>query len=298
MAFFELPTYLGSYLHRPLSTLDLTNVSNAIQSNCPLRAAKMKVGAILSLPLLLAVADAKAMLDISGRCKDDEHTISTCFKSGGKCNIVYPVCQLTTLEAAKKFEECESPNMKYYGQCNQDKSGNEATKDACSNIDGTPEVVVDTIRCRLPNLSDTKSFVRYCDALIDHLNIKTTDQNPPKDENPPDDDSDGGDDDSDNKKSDDSDDSDDSDKLYVPFPTKPWFKKWPNDPIITQMGIRLDEEGCGKSAGNYKVAPGPQWTAADMKAYRCWQKKLGYRDGAADGWPGPDSWHALKVPLP
>ncbi|MGY3341211.1 hypothetical protein ACVW0K_007404 [Streptomyces filamentosus] len=79
---------------------------------------------------------------------------------------------------------------------------------------------------------------------------------------------------------------------YEPFPGASFFRKRPNSPLITAMGRRLVAEGCGR----YRSGPGPRWTEADRQSYAAWQKKLGYRGDDADGWPGPSSWAALRVP--
>ncbi|KAF9893189.1 hypothetical protein FE257_011612 [Aspergillus nanangensis] len=78
-----------------------------------------------------------------------------------------------------------------------------------------------------------------------------------------------------------------------PFPGADWFKSSPSSPIVTAMGKRLVEEGCGK----YSQGPGPDWSDSDQKSYQCWQEKLGYSGTDADGWPGAVSWDQLKVPL-
>ena len=79
---------------------------------------------------------------------------------------------------------------------------------------------------------------------------------------------------------------------YQPFPGAGWFHKKPRSPIVTAMGKRLVAVGCSA----YRQGPGPQWTDADRKSYAKWQAKLGYTGTGADGWPGPASWAALKVP--
>ncbi|MEW2621246.1 peptidoglycan-binding protein [Streptomyces sp. NPDC048106] len=79
---------------------------------------------------------------------------------------------------------------------------------------------------------------------------------------------------------------------YQPFPGASFFKGKPDSPIVTAMGRRLVAEGCGR----YKVGPSAQWSAADQQSYAAWQRKLGYQGADADGWPGPASWAALKVP--
>ncbi|BCS19587.1 uncharacterized protein APUU_20019A [Aspergillus puulaauensis] len=79
----------------------------------------------------------------------------------------------------------------------------------------------------------------------------------------------------------------------TPFPGADWFKSAPNSPIVTAMGQRLVDEGCGE----YSEGPGAQWTESDRKSYECWQKKLGYSGKDADGWPGKGTWDQLKVPV-
>ncbi|MCX3061868.1 peptidoglycan-binding protein [Streptomyces beihaiensis] len=79
---------------------------------------------------------------------------------------------------------------------------------------------------------------------------------------------------------------------HQPYPGASFFRAHPHSPIVTAMGHRLVAEGCG----HYRVGPGPQWTEADRESYAAWQRKLGFRGADADGWPGPTSWAALKVP--
>ncbi len=84
-----------------------------------------------------------------------------------------------------------------------------------------------------------------------------------------------------------------TDVELVGFPGEEWFKSAPRSPIITAMGERLVDEGCGK----YSEGPGAQWTESDRKSYECWQTKLGYSGDDANGWPGKVSWDQLKVPV-
>ncbi|WP_030383617.1 peptidoglycan-binding protein [Streptomyces sp. NRRL S-241] len=79
---------------------------------------------------------------------------------------------------------------------------------------------------------------------------------------------------------------------YAPFPGVGWFKNNPRSPLITAMGRRLVAVGCSR----YSQGPGPQWTESDRQSYAAWQRSLGYSGTDADGWPGPSSWAALKVP--
>jgi murein L,D-transpeptidase YcbB/YkuD len=43
----------------------------------------------------------------------------------------------------------------------------------------------------------------------------------------------------------------------------------------------------------YQVGPGPQWTEADRRAVEAFQRTQGWRGGAADGYPGPETWRRL-----
>ncbi|MCX5398473.1 peptidoglycan-binding protein [Streptomyces sp. NBC_00102] len=79
---------------------------------------------------------------------------------------------------------------------------------------------------------------------------------------------------------------------YAPFPGAAYFKKNPRSALITAMGRRLVAEGCGK----YKSGPGPQWTEVDRLSYAAWQRKRGFSGTSADGWPGAQTWAALRVP--
>ncbi|MEV5650278.1 peptidoglycan-binding protein [Nocardia sp. NPDC052254] len=77
-----------------------------------------------------------------------------------------------------------------------------------------------------------------------------------------------------------------------PYPGSDFFHNGQNSAIVTNMGKRLVEVGCSR----YQVGPSPQWSDADRNSYKCWQEKLGYSGGDADGIPGPASWNALHVP--
>ncbi|MFF7990327.1 peptidoglycan-binding protein [Kitasatospora xanthocidica] len=78
----------------------------------------------------------------------------------------------------------------------------------------------------------------------------------------------------------------------VPFPGAGFFHAGQSDDLITRMGERLVEEGCGR----YSVGPGPDWGPADQRSYAAWQRELGYSGSDADGIPGESSWARLRVP--
>ncbi|MEV4438982.1 peptidoglycan-binding protein [Streptomyces sp. NPDC049577] len=79
---------------------------------------------------------------------------------------------------------------------------------------------------------------------------------------------------------------------YEPFPGAGFFTDGQDSPVITAMGRRLVEEGCGR----YEVGPGPEWTDADRESYAAWQRELGFSGADADGIPGRVSWDRLRVP--
>jgi len=79
---------------------------------------------------------------------------------------------------------------------------------------------------------------------------------------------------------------------YEPFPGAGFFQGEPDSPVVTAMGRRLVAEGCSA----YAEGPGSRWTDADRDSYAKWQRKLGFSGPDADGWPGRNSWDALKVP--
>ncbi|MFI9309563.1 peptidoglycan-binding protein [Streptomyces triculaminicus] len=79
---------------------------------------------------------------------------------------------------------------------------------------------------------------------------------------------------------------------YAPFPGSDFFRAGRRSALITAMGVRLVEEGCGR----YEEGPGPEWTETDRASYAAWQRKLGYSGSDADGTPGETSWTKLKVP--
>jgi hypothetical protein len=80
---------------------------------------------------------------------------------------------------------------------------------------------------------------------------------------------------------------------YEPFPGEGFFHGGRHSPIITAMGRRLVALGFGK---HYKHGPGPDWTNADRWNVRDFQLSRADLKGDADGYPGPKTWAALKVP--
>lgn len=81
--------------------------------------------------------------------------------------------------------------------------------------------------------------------------------------------------------------------VYEPFPGKNFFHGGRHSPIVTALGRRLVALGFGK---HYRTGPGPNWTNADRWNVRDFQRDQGWTGDEADGYPGPDTWAALKIP--
>lgn len=50
------------------------------------------------------------------------------------------------------------------------------------------------------------------------------------------------------------------------------------------------KKGFGK---HYTKGPGPRWGEGDRRAVEAFQRSQGWRGGAADGYPGPETWRRL-----
>jgi hypothetical protein len=81
--------------------------------------------------------------------------------------------------------------------------------------------------------------------------------------------------------------------VYEPFPGEGFFHAGRNSPLITAMGRRLVALGYGH---HYSSGPGPNWTNADKANVRDFQLSRADLKGDADGYPGPKTWAALKIP--
>lgn len=80
---------------------------------------------------------------------------------------------------------------------------------------------------------------------------------------------------------------------YEPFPGRAFFHAGRHSPIVTAMGRRLVALGFGR---HYHSGPGPDWTNADRENVRDFQLSRADLRGDADGYPGPKTWAALRVP--
>ncbi|MFG2514327.1 peptidoglycan-binding protein [Streptomyces sp. NPDC048584] len=59
---------------------------------------------------------------------------------------------------------------------------------------------------------------------------------------------------------------------------------------VTRLGRQLVRKGFGRY---YTKGPGPRWTEADRRNVEAFQRAQGWRGGAADGFPGPETWRRL-----
>lgn len=80
---------------------------------------------------------------------------------------------------------------------------------------------------------------------------------------------------------------------YEPYPGDGFFHGGRHSPIVTALGRRLIQLGFGRY---YQYGPGPNWTNADKNAVAAFQLSRPELAGDADGYPGPKTWAALKIP--
>ncbi|MFJ9583859.1 peptidoglycan-binding protein [Streptomyces acidicola] len=74
------------------------------------------------------------------------------------------------------------------------------------------------------------------------------------------------------------------------YPGRGLFRPGADNPYVTELGQQLVKKGFGKY---YAVGPGPRWTEADRRNVEAFQRAQGWRGGAADGYPGPETWRRL-----
>lgn len=74
------------------------------------------------------------------------------------------------------------------------------------------------------------------------------------------------------------------------YPGRAVFRPGANDAHVTQLGRQLVKKGFGTY---YTTGPGPRWGEADRRNVEAFQRAQGWRGGAADGYPGPETWRRL-----
>ncbi|WP_282690766.1 peptidoglycan-binding protein, partial [Streptomyces sp. CC216C] len=76
----------------------------------------------------------------------------------------------------------------------------------------------------------------------------------------------------------------------VAFPGRGYFQPGQSNSHVDRLGKQLVKKGYGK---HYVSGPSPLWTEADRRNVEAFQRAQGWRGGAADGYPGPETWRRL-----
>ncbi|MDT0613356.1 peptidoglycan-binding protein [Streptomyces lancefieldiae] len=74
------------------------------------------------------------------------------------------------------------------------------------------------------------------------------------------------------------------------YPGRALFRPGAHNPYVTRLGRQLVKKGFGTY---YTTGPGPRWGEADRRGVEAFQRAQGWRGGAADGHPGPETWRRL-----
>ncbi|MFG3345556.1 peptidoglycan-binding protein [Streptomyces sp. NPDC048018] len=74
------------------------------------------------------------------------------------------------------------------------------------------------------------------------------------------------------------------------FPGRGYFRPGQSNAYVEKLGKQLVKRGYGR---HYVSGPGPRWTEADRRNVEAFQQAQGWRGGAADGYPGPETWRRL-----
>ncbi|MEU2182351.1 peptidoglycan-binding protein [Streptomyces thermolilacinus] len=75
-----------------------------------------------------------------------------------------------------------------------------------------------------------------------------------------------------------------------PYPGRAHFRPGQSNQHVETLGRQLVRRGYGK---HYRTGPGPRWSEADRRNVQDFQRAQGWRGGAADGHPGPETWRRL-----
>lgn len=74
------------------------------------------------------------------------------------------------------------------------------------------------------------------------------------------------------------------------FPGRGYFRPGQVNTHVDRLGKQLVKKGFG---AYYRTGPDTRWTEADRRNVEAFQKAQGWRGGAADGHPGPETWRRL-----
>jgi len=74
------------------------------------------------------------------------------------------------------------------------------------------------------------------------------------------------------------------------YPGRGAFRPGQSNAHVERLGHRLVQKGFGR---HYRQGPGPRWGESDRRNVEAFQRAQGWRGGAADGFPGPETWRRL-----
>ncbi|WP_328363976.1 peptidoglycan-binding protein [Streptomyces sp. NBC_00445] len=74
------------------------------------------------------------------------------------------------------------------------------------------------------------------------------------------------------------------------YPGRAMFRPGAANEYVTQLRRQLVRKGFGT---HYTTGQGPRWSEADRRGVEAFQRSQGWRGGAADGYPGPETWRRL-----
>ncbi len=74
------------------------------------------------------------------------------------------------------------------------------------------------------------------------------------------------------------------------YPGRGMFRPGADNPYVSRLGEQLVRKGFGKY---YASGPGSRWDESDRRNVEAFQRAQGWRGGAADGYPGPETWRRL-----
>ena len=74
------------------------------------------------------------------------------------------------------------------------------------------------------------------------------------------------------------------------YPGRGLFRPGAVNKYVTLLGEQLVKRGFGTY---YTSGPGPRWSEADRRNVEAFQRSQGWRGGAANGYPGPETWRRL-----
>ncbi|AWW39406.1 membrane protein [Streptomyces sp. AS58] len=74
------------------------------------------------------------------------------------------------------------------------------------------------------------------------------------------------------------------------YPGRGMFRPGASNEHVLRLGQQLVRKGFG---GHYATGPGTRWGDADRRSVEAFQRAQGWRGGAANGHPGPETWRRL-----